>query len=381
MEELTLAAHEEHRTTEVVATPTVLLIEDDPGLSQVVGGLLTEAGYRPVTIADHAQIAAAVERWRPRCVILDGALLPTGQGRSWNDAIEIRRAHPGLPVVMFTADTAALAEARAGTSGRSRAAGFAGVVGKPFAVEEFLATVRGAVDGFPEVASPAIGEAERALFFGTVVHELRQPLTAISIQIQLARRLARDPERQGVVLDRAFVQVARMERLITELLTQSRLEAPELPLEIVTFDLCAVVADVVAQHEHGDSAQIALELATHDLRVRGDPFRVAQVVGNLVSNALKYGLPGSRIVASLSVVGREARFRIEDHGVGIAANERDRIFEPYYRSTRTRSASGAGLGLYISRRLAERHGGRLWLEASTEGGSAFVLALPIAADQ
>ena len=398
MEDLTLATHEEHQTTDAVATPTVLLIEDDPGLSQMVGGLLNEAGYRPVMIADHAQIAAAVERWRPRCVILDGALLPTGQGRSWNDAIEIRRAHPGLPVVMFTADTAALAEARAGTSGRSRAAGFAGVVGKPFAVEEFLATVRGVVDAnvgsarvgvegddgmlaitlFPEVASPATGEAERALFFGTVVHELKQPLTAISIQIQLARRLARDLERQGVVLDRAFVQVARMDRLITELLTQSRLEAPELPLELVTFDLCAVVADVVAQHEHGDSAQITLELATHDLRVRGDPFRVAQIVGNLVSNALKYGLPGSRIVASLSVVGREARFRIEDHGVGVAATERDRIFEPYYRSTRTRSASGAGLGLYISRRLAERHGGRLWLEASTEAGSAFVLALPIA---
>jgi signal transduction histidine kinase len=397
MEELKLATYNEHRTPEVVATPTVLIIEDDPGIGRLVGGILDEAGYRPVTIADHAQIAAAVDRWQPRCVILDGALLPTGQGRSWNDAIAIRRAHPGLPVVMFTADAAALAEARAGTSGRSRAAGFAGVVGKPFVVEEFLATVRGAVDGnvasgragvesddgvlaitlFPEVASPTLGNAERALFFSTVVHELRQPLSVISIQIQLARRLARDLERQSVVLDRAFVQIARMDRLITELLTQSRLEAPELALELVAFDLCAVVADVVAQHEHGDSAQIALEPPTHDLRVRGDPFRVAQVVGNLVSNALKYGLPGARIVASLSVVGREARFRIEDHGVGIAADERDRIFEPYYRSTRTRSSSGAGLGLYISRRLAERHGGRLWLEQSTPSGSVFMLALPL----
>jgi signal transduction histidine kinase len=398
MDELMLTTHETYRVPEGGPAPTVLLIEDDPGLSLLVGGLLDDAGYHPVTIADHAQIADAVERWQPRCVILDGALLPTGQGRSWNDAIAIRRAHPGLPVVMFTADAAALAEARAGTSGRSRAAAFAGVVGKPFAVEEFLATIRGALDGhvaprpagvasddgmlaitlFPDGPSP-VEDAERSLFFGTVVHELRQPLTAISIQIQLARRLARDSEHQGIALDRAFVQVARMDRLITELLTQSRLSAPELALQLVTFDLCAVVADVVAQHEHGDSAQIALELTTAELRVRADPFRIAQITSNLIGNALKYGLPGSRIAVSLRVVGDEAHLRVEDHGVGVADDERERIFEPYYRSTRTRAVSGAGLGLHVSRRLAERHGGRLWLERSTEAGSVFVLALPLPA--
>jgi signal transduction histidine kinase len=371
--------------------PTVLLIEDDPGLSRLVSEVLDEAGYHPVTIADHDQIGAAVDRWQPKCVILDGALLPTGQGRSWSDATAIRRAHPDLPVVMFTGDAAALAEARAGTSGRSRAAGFAGVVGKPFVVEEFLTTVRGAVDAaapedhiraitlFPDVVARPDDDVARTAFFSTVVHELRTPLTAISCQIQLARRnLTRDPERQGMALDRALAQVARMDRLISELLDQSRIRAGALSLEVVAFDLCAIVADVIEQHEHGESAQVAFKPTLPHLRLRGDPFRIAQIVGNLVNNALKYGLAGSRIGVSLAIVGAEAQLRVEDHGVGVPVDEQDRVFEPYYRSSRTRSVSGTGLGLHISRLLAERHGGRLWLERSTEAGSVFALALPIA---
>lgn len=379
--------------------PTVLLIEDDPRLGQLVSEVLAAAGYVPVAITDHGQIGAAVDRWRPKCVILDGALLPTGQGRSWGEASAIRQAHPHLPVVMFTGDAAALAEARAGTSGRSRAAGFAGVVGKPFVISEFLATVRGAVDStdtsrtarrshaddgmlaiamFPHAVSPAAEDPAVAGFFNAVVHELRTPLTVISSQIQVARRYQDEPERQQVALDRALVQIARMDRLISDLLDRSRVRGGGLALEIVAFDLCALVADVIAQHERGDCAQFRFRRVRPDIRVHGDPFRVAQIVGNLVNNAMRYGSPGSPIELTLDVVDAEALLLIEDHGVGVPAEEQDRIFETYYRSTRTRSVPGTGLGLNISRILAERHGGRLWLERSSDTGSVFALALPLA---
>ena len=98
------------------ATKNVLVVEDDPALSKLVGGLLDEAGYSTVTISDHGLIDAAVERWNPRCVILDGEVLPTGEGRSWDDAVAIRRAHPDIPVVMFSGDSDALTEAREQTS-------------------------------------------------------------------------------------------------------------------------------------------------------------------------------------------------------------------------------------------------------------------------
>lgn len=398
MQELTGA---EQRITDIrggrVVAPAVLVVEDDLEIGQAVVGLLSGAGYRGVTIADHDGIGAAVKRWRPSCVLIDGALPSTGVGRPWSDAIAIRNAHPGLPVLMFTADAAAAAEARAGTSVRSHAAGFAGIVGKPFVAAEFLATVRAAVDGhavrrvstavveeralattvFPAVAFPP-DAAARAAFFGTVVHELRTPLTVISSQIQLARRYrVRDPEREGAALEAALVHVSRMDRLIGELLDGSRVEAGALKVDAVVFDLCAVIADVVRQHAHrSESARIAFRPARRVLRVRGDPFRVAQIVGNLVENALRYGRPESDVALSLRVIGGTAQLRVEDHGVGVPSDERSRLFEPFYRSSRTRTLPGTGLGLYLSRRLAELQGGRLWLERSTESGSVFALDLP-----
>jgi CheY-like chemotaxis protein len=122
--------------------PWVLLVEDEPSVSKLVGQLLDEAGYQHESIADHKQITAAIARRTPRCVILDSEPGSAGHERSWADAAAIRRAHPELPVIMFTADPAATAEARAGKTERSKAAGYAGVIDKPFLVVEFLAKLK-----------------------------------------------------------------------------------------------------------------------------------------------------------------------------------------------------------------------------------------------
>ena len=201
----------------MVASNNVLVVEDDVALSKLVGGLLHEAGFIPVTIADHALIGAAVDRWQPRLVILDGEIRSSGEGRSWDDAVAIRRAHPDLPVLMFSADDDDLAEARAGTTERSRAASFAGIVGKPFVVEEFLATVRSVVERpageqdartttasadeaitvFPDIGQHLVADWPAADLFATVVHELRAPLTVMRGQTQLARRfIGQDPARE-----------------------------------------------------------------------------------------------------------------------------------------------------------------------------------------
>lgn len=125
--------------------PCVLLVEDEPTVSKVVGELLDEAGYEHVSIADHKEIAEAITRWKPQCIILDSEPGSAGHERSWADAAAIRRAHPDLPVIMFTADPAATAEAKDATSARSKAAHYAGVIDKPFLVLEFLATLKAAV--------------------------------------------------------------------------------------------------------------------------------------------------------------------------------------------------------------------------------------------
>jgi signal transduction histidine kinase len=378
----------------------VLVVEDDAALSLLVSSLLTEAGYNPVSIADHAQIGAAVAQWHPRCVILDGEITSTGATRTWDDAAAIRRAHPTLPVVMFTADGAALAEAGAGTSRRSRAASFAGIVSKPFVVEEFLATVKSAVDGsasaqtadaaaldsaaaeaitvFPDVGQLAEDWPDTDLI-GMVVHELRAPLTVIRGQAQLARRnIGRDTAKERAAIDTAIEQADRMAVMITELLDHARLSSSGLSLRVAAFDLAGAVVEAIARHEYEAAPRISLQRPPGSVRVRGDAGRVAQILDNLLNNAVKYSGPGDPIEVSLTVEGDQARVRIADHGVGVPVGERNMLFTPFYRTSRTRDMPGTGLGLHISKRLAERHGGGLALEDSSGVGSVFTLTLPLA---
>lgn len=387
-------------TTTIEATtekPWVLLVEDEPTVSKIVGKLLDEAGYEHVSISDHNQIAAAILHWNPRCIILDSEPGSAGHERSWADAAAIRRAHPDLPVLMFTADPSSTAEARAGTSERSKAAGYAGVIDKPLLIVEFLATLKSAVDApqparahdntgieaeaislFPDIGGRASTNWAVSDFFGIAVHELRTPLMSISGQAQLAQRyIEKDPKRVADALTKLLEQTKRMDKLIGDLLDYGRVGSGALSLEVVTFDLGVATAITIAMHEHEDAPRITFTTPTR-VRVQGDPDRIAQILGNLLDNAIKYSAPGSPIDVALTIVGAEAHLRVTDQGLGVPDAERGPLFAPFFRTTRTRDIPGTGLGLHISRRIAEQHRGRLWLESSSGVGSVFVLALPLA---
>ena len=377
--------------------PCVLLVEDEPTVSKIVGKLLDDAGYEHVSIADHKQIAAAILRWNPRCIILDSEPGSAGHERSWADAAAIRRAHPDLPVLMFTADPSSVSEARAGTTARSKAAGYAGVIDKPLLVVEFLATLKNAVDApqparveassgiaaeaisvFPDVGGRASTNWAVSDYFGIAVHELRTPLMSISGQAQLAHRyVEKDPKRAADALTKILDQVKRMDRLIEDLLDYGRAGSGALSLQVVTFDLGVATAITIAMHEHEDAPHITFT-GPPAVRIQGDPDRIAQIIGNLLDNAIKYSPIGSPIDVTLTVEGTQAHLRVTDRGLGIPEAERGPLFAPFFRTTRTRDIPGTGLGLHISRRIAEQHRGRLWLDSSSGVGSSFVLALPLA---
>jgi signal transduction histidine kinase len=377
--------------------PWVLLVEDEPSLSMLVGQLLDDEGYEHESISDHNDITAAIARRRPQCVILDSEPGSAGHKRSWADAAAIRRAHPELPVLMFTADPASMAEARAGTTPRSRAAGYAGVIDKPFLVVEFLATLKHAVESpnvasardgkgiaaeailvFPDLRGSSSAEWSAADFFAMAVHELRTPLTSIDGHAQLVQRfLTKDPARAAESLARIREQGKRMNRLIGDLLDQARVTVGAISLDVVTFDLGVATAITIDLHDDTEIPRVSFP-TPGPVRIQGDPERIAQIVNNLLDNAVKYSAPGSAIDVSLTVVGAEAQIRVTDRGVGVPDDERERIFAPFYRASRTRDIPGTGLGLHVSRRIAEQHLGHLWLESSSVAGSVFVLALPIA---
>lgn len=377
-----------------MVTHNVLVVEDDPAVSELVRSVLALAGYRPIPLADHAMVGREVDRWQPSCVILDGEIRSTGESRTWLDAAAIHRAHPALPVVMFSADETAVAEARNGRSQRSLDAGFAGVVPKPFAVEEFLATVQSAIERADPPPAATIADGELVLpnavgmiasgpaeadLLATIVHELRQPLTVIRGHLQLGKRqLDKDPARTRTAIDLSIAQVDRMTHLLGELLDSAAVAANALSLTVTAFDLVGVVVDAIDRQEDGDARRVTFHWPHGPVHVRGDPERVAQILDNLLGNAAKYSPPESAIDLSLTTLGPVVQVRVADHGHGVAPDERAMLFLPFYRTPAARSVPGSGLGLHISNLLAQRLDGRLWLEASSEAGSVFALELPVA---
>jgi excisionase family DNA binding protein len=224
-------------------------------------------------------------------------------------------------------------------------------------------------------------------FLSIASHELRTPLTSLSAQAQLAlRRLARDgqlePDRIEQALRLITGQSEKLSRLLSQLLDVSRLEADKLTLECERTNLTVLVEQALA----GARAQTALHTisleAPESLEAEFDPLRLEQVVTNLLDNAIKYSPEGGPIEVVLSrATPAEVVLSVRDYGLGIPPEKRGQIFERFYQAHANGHGSGMGLGLYISRQIVELHGGEIRAEFPADGGTRFVVRLPIALDE
>jgi PAS domain S-box-containing protein len=228
-------------------------------------------------------------------------------------------------------------------------------------------------------------EADRAKdeFLATLAHELRNPLAPLRNSIELLKRPApgAEPERLNDVMER---QVNQLVRLVDDLLELSRINSAKVSLRIGRVALSTVVRDAI------DATRPVLDAAGHTLSVvlpgdpvflEGDETRLAQILVNLLNNAAKYTGDGGRIDLRAQREDGFAVIRLRDNGVGIAPSSLPSIFEMFNRGERAgnRSQAGLGIGLALSRQLAELHGGTL--EASSPGlglGSEFTLRIPLA---
>ncbi|WPB76703.1 hybrid sensor histidine kinase/response regulator [Archangium violaceum] len=219
-------------------------------------------------------------------------------------------------------------------------------------------------------------------FLAVAAHELRTPLTTLGLQLgTLVQRARRESSPEMVErLDKGLRQVKRLGSLVETLLDVSRLSTGELSLTLEGMDLVELVREVLERFEaESRSMGCALRLeAARELVGQWDRMRVEQVVAGLVSNALKFGAhqPVDVRVVSDGVV---ARVVVEDRGIGVPEEQLERIFERFGRAVSSRSYGGLGLGLYLARRAAEAHGGRVWAESRPGGGARFTLELPLRA--
>jgi PAS domain S-box-containing protein len=226
-------------------------------------------------------------------------------------------------------------------------------------------------------------ERLKADFIATVSHELRTPVTPIKGYADLLRRRGdrMTPEKRNECLDIITDRVNHLARLVEDLLLASRISSPK----SVSHDVALAPSDVVALTRRSvgdfsaDVARINLVLPDAPLLASCDPVRAVQVVGNLVSNALKYSPATSQIDVAVSSYDGCARVTVTDRGRGIPADQLEAVFDKFHRveDPMTMTTSGTGLGLYIARQLARAMGGDIVVRSVLGSGSTFVLVLPL----
>ncbi|HSN93257.1 MAG TPA: HAMP domain-containing sensor histidine kinase [Anaeromyxobacteraceae bacterium] len=216
-------------------------------------------------------------------------------------------------------------------------------------------------------------------FVAAVAHDLRNPLAALKVALARVRpdRPLPPEERIRHTVEVLGRQVARLERLLEDFLDASRIEAGRVALSVAECDLRDLAREAVELFEDASPRHaVELQAPSEPLRARCDPARVAQVLNNLLSNAIKYSPAGGNVVVSAAREGDLAVLAVSDEGIGVDLEDRERIFEPFRRGASARDLPGVGLGLSISRRIAEAHGGRIEVANRPGGGSLFRLCLP-----
>ncbi|HET7036243.1 MAG TPA: GAF domain-containing sensor histidine kinase [Thermomicrobiaceae bacterium] len=236
--------------------------------------------------------------------------------------------------------------------------------------------------------------AERAVrardeFLSIASHELRNPVAGVRGSAQfLARLQARgqlDERRLSHYLGAIDESSRRLSALVDDLLDVSRLQSGQFPLRPVPVDLAGLLREVTARQQPAPGQHHLLRLSGADepCPLVADPDRLRQVLVNLLDNAVKYSPSGGEIHLGLTREPESVLVRVADEGIGLPDGSAEQIFQPFGRAPNAaaRNLPGLGLGLYVCRRIAEAHGGRLWAESLGDGqGTTFVLRLPAGGD-
>jgi PAS domain S-box-containing protein len=214
-----------------------------------------------------------------------------------------------------------------------------------------------------------------------VTHDLRQPLTAASYSLKVVRAAAdRLSAREREALERSATSMGRLGTMIQDLLDVSRLEAHRMRIERQPIDIVEVARDVLDGLENHE-ARIVLAPSSEVVTAWADPTRVAQVLGNLLSNARKHGTAGRPVTVGIEAKGEVVEVRVTNEGPGIPPDEVPRLFARFARSrhTQVEGTPGLGLGLYIAKGLVEAQGGRIWVESVPGASTTFFFTLPASA--
>jgi signal transduction histidine kinase len=219
-------------------------------------------------------------------------------------------------------------------------------------------------------------------FVSSISHELRTPLTSIAGYVELLQEEEENPEK----LDHLAIVGRNSERLlalVSDLLFAARLQYGRLELERSPVDLRKVVLQCIdSARPRAQAASVELDVEVEDVpSIMGEPAKLAQLLDNLVSNAIKFTPRDGHVSVRLTGHPELIRIEVSDTGIGIPDRERNRLFERFFRaqSALEQQIQGTGLGLYISKAIVDAHGGRIGVDSAPGKGTTFVVELPVSA--
>jgi two-component system sensor histidine kinase MprB len=203
-------------------------------------------------------------------------------------------------------------------------------------------------------------------------HELRTPITSVRTNVEVLQEHDADlgPERRAEVLGRVLGQISELTQLVDDVIELARGDHEAGPTEPLRLDDLVVTALERAER-HASRTRFVADL--EPTVVDGDAARLARAVNNLLDNAVRWNEPGAPVEVTL----RDGVLTVRDHGAGIEPDDRELVFDRFYRAAAARRHPGSGLGLAIVRQVAEAHGGSVIAEAPEGGGTALVLRLPV----
>jgi PAS domain S-box-containing protein len=225
-------------------------------------------------------------------------------------------------------------------------------------------------------------EQRKDAFISMASHELKTPLTALKLQTALLHRQLAKQGLQAPALSSMEPQINKLTRLVEDLLDVSKIQAGRLEYVRETVDLDALlreITDTMQQTIPGHTIVVRDSVGTSLI---GDPDRLGQVFTNLLSNAIKYSPGAETVEIDLSASEDTVTIRVHDHGLGIPREQRDKIFERFYRASgpKQRTIPGLGMGLYIVAEIVKHYGGTITVDSTLGKGSTFTVTLPLMRD-
>ncbi|MBF8456583.1 PAS domain-containing protein [Kaistella sp. G5-32] len=223
--------------------------------------------------------------------------------------------------------------------------------------------------------------AQKDTFLGIASHELKTPLTSLKLYAQVLERMLRKTgdEKNAEFAKKMDVQIIKLTSLIGDLLDVTKINSGKIYLNETHFDFEKLVIETIEEQQLSTDFTIEMHIEKSGT-VFADKDRVSQVITNFISNAIKYSPNTQKIIARVERVENNIQFSVQDFGIGIPEDKKDKVFEQYYRVSGDEETTfpGLGLGLFISAQIVERSNGKIWVNSIPEKGSSFCFSLPVA---